>query len=166
MLLLHRSRPAFTLIETLIFLALFSFISLALFRTVWSIIQLSDTSKRFHLATLELVRAGQRIDYLIEDAESIEDVAADRLTLGMKGSSDTYTLFLENHSIMLERGGEINALTSTRVDIDQLTFTKAAADNQSARFVGYEITGHTDAGWTNLPLFLHGGSMVKRLINQ
>lgn len=162
----YRVQSAFTLIETLIFLALFAFISISIFRTMWSIIQLSESNKQFQLADMEMVRVGQRIDSLIRNAESVEETTEERLTLGIHGSPETDTLFLVGHSIVLERGGRRNVLTSSRVYIDKLSFFEAAAADHPARFVGYEINGHKETSWKNFPLMIRGGAMVKSLINQ
>lgn len=164
----YRRSPlaGFTLIELLLVLGISTFISLTLFRTIWEIVELSTMSKQLQLAQEDMVRAGKRIEYLVQNADSVESVDENQLLVGIRGSSEVIRIFLDRGTLYVERHGETDALTNRAVALEGVSFFEAKAHEKTATFIGYTLMGTTRLNNESFPVAYRGGALVNNLLNQ
>jgi type II secretory pathway pseudopilin PulG len=131
-LLSARSRGGFTLVELLVFVAIFAGISIAFVAILVSVAGVQ--TKQFSAAVVnqESQFVLQTIQRLVEGASLIEmpkDLSTSNLKLRMPGSAkDPTYVYLSSGTIYLKEteGGVPEPLTSSRVTVPSLTFTKRA----------------------------------------
>lgn len=159
-----KQAKGFTLIETMLFISLSAVVTLAIFAVIWNVLEVHKVSERFQASQLELMRAGEQINLLIRNADSVEAVGDNSIRLGVTNSSETVAITLENGVITVERGGVPVALTGDRLGISSLQFTSYSMSDTSARFITYEIYGSSRIGADSFPVNLRGGTEVRSLV--
>lgn len=120
---------AFTLIEALIYLALMSVIITGAIASAYPLFTNTGRSSVTILRDLESMFVFQKVSYLMNQASAIttpsSGAAGDTLTLVVGG--DAYEIELVDGAVTLTiNGGERVPLTASRVDIENLTFTREA----------------------------------------
>lgn len=163
--MLRSHHKAFTLIELMLAMSLMGVLALTAFSIIWNLLEVSAVGERFQAAQLELARAERRLNFLIRNADSVEAVASDSVTLGIAGSSDTVTVSLINGVLVVEQDSETTPLTGDRLGVSSLQFFEYTASGGNARMINYEIYGSSRVGADTFPVVVRGGAEVRSLIN-
>src|SRR3989344_1950392 len=155
------SRRGFTIIELLIFTAIFSIMSVAFLSALVSAIQIQVKQ----LATSEVNQQSQflldTIQYYVQSASLVElpsDTATTTLKLRTSSSStDPLYIYLSGDVVYLKQtdSGAAEALTSSKVAVSNLTFTKRANnpghDSVNVLFtIAYNAVSQTNSFFQNL----------------
>ncbi|KKS53467.1 MAG: Carbohydrate-binding family V/XII [Candidatus Magasanikbacteria bacterium GW2011_GWA2_42_32] len=158
-----RPRAGFTIIELLIFTAVFSVMSIAFLSALVSAIQIQTKQ----LAASEVNQQSQflldTIQYYVQSASLVElpsDTATTTLKLRMSSSStDPLYIYLSGDVVYLKQtdSGAAEALTSAKVAVSNLTFTKRANnpghDSVNVLFtIAYNAVSQTNSFFQNLQL--------------
>jgi len=159
----YSPNDGFTIIELLIFTAIFSIMSVAFLSALVSAIQIQVKQ----LAASEVNQQSQflldTIQYYVQGASLVElpsDTATTTLKLRMSSSStDPAYIYLSNSVVYLKQtdGGAAEPLTSSKVSVSNLTFTKRANspghDSVNVLFtIAYNTTSPTQSFLQNLQL--------------
>lgn len=158
-----QTRQGFTFIESLFSLALLGVMVTAFLSVAWNILEVSTLGERFQASQLELTRVGERINFLIRNADSLDEMTESSLTLGVAGSSEVIRIGLENGNLEIEQGGDTVRVTGDKLGISGLQFSVYTMPGTSARFISYEITGSSRIGADNFSAMLRGGAEIRSL---
>jgi prepilin-type N-terminal cleavage/methylation domain-containing protein len=113
----------FTLIEMVIYMALFSIIMGGLIVTVFQLVQSSEKLTSKDIVQGEINFVLKKLDWTLIGASSIS-VSADKKTLTVTNNSNSYVFKLENKKIKLN-GAD---LTTSNVEVTNLVFNKINTD--------------------------------------
>jgi hypothetical protein len=111
----------FTLLEAIIYFALVSAIVMGVIVSIYPLFTNTERASMAVLRDLESAFVFQKVAYLLNigDAASVSSG-----TLVVSSGGDTYRMFLEDGAVVLTiDGGASIPLTSSRVTIENLTFT-------------------------------------------
>lgn len=123
-----RSRAGFTLIELIIFVAIFTVAMgafMGVFTNVSGVAVRQSSTAEVHSQSQFLL---QTIQYYVERSSLIDmpaDTPSDTLRLWMSDSAaDPILIFSDGVYVMLNTGGPEESITSNKVEVSDLTFTK------------------------------------------
>ena len=128
---LHSDRSGFTLLELLIFSAIFAVLSVTFMGILVSVLRIQARQSGAAEVGQQSQFLAQVVQYYVERSSLIDmpvDTATTTLTLRMPSSgSDPIAIYVSGGIMYLtEAGGTPQALTSDRVTISNLTFTRRA----------------------------------------
>lgn len=157
------SFSGFTLVETLLVIGLSTVAMGTVFTVTWNVFEVGTSSERFQAAQLELIRAEERINLLIRNADSLEAVSETSITLGIADSSDEVVVSLNDQVIEVEQSGETVALTGDSVRVQSLDFSTYTLSDTAAQFIAYEILGGADEDMPHREVSVRGGAEMRVL---
>ncbi len=150
----------FTLFEVLLYLGIFSIMSLGLLMFNWNISDLGVKENVSRQTASDARFVAMRLETLIREAASVDegasvfDDADGRLVLGQPGSSDTVTISVAGGRVTL-MGTNIDpvAFHSSAAAVSELRFEHHGAASDGSEYVGFVLTlgsvqsGHTRASY-------------------
>ena len=141
-----KTLAGFTLFETILYIALFSLMAVAVLQFAWNTLDLGTKGQSFRQVHSEARFVSMRLNNLIRESEGVNTVdsllddPAGKLVLEKLGSSDTVTIELQNSRITLtETGGESIPLQSLGTVTTELRFTMEGNSTDQSEYVGYNF---------------------------
>ncbi len=145
-----RSKNGFTLIELMIFSAIFSVIMIAFISILVAITTVQGRQSGVSEVTQQSQFLLQQIQYYVERSSLIEmnsDVATDTLKLRMAASAeDPIYIYLSNNTVYIKQtdGGIAQPLTSNKVLVSNMSFTKRSnAPGHDSVAVSFSVSYNT-----------------------
>lgn len=144
-----RTLAGFTLIEVLLYLAIFSFIASALFAFAWNISDLGVKDRSARAVASDARLASEQIAMLIRSAADIDRSASrfddvdGKLVLEKKGGNGTVVIERTNGRITVRDSAAPDtavALTGAHSSANSLSFTDMSPADRTAAYISFLLT--------------------------
>lgn len=134
----------FSLLETILYLGIFSVMATALLQLSWDILDLGAKDRVSRRVFSDARFMTERINFFIRNAEGIDTGSSSlgdgKLVLTQPGTSDTVTLEVQNEQLVLtETGNASVVMTGSDARIQSLVFLESGSDTDGSHYVGYTI---------------------------
>lgn len=144
---MRKTLPGFSLFETVLYLALFSLLAIALFRFSWDVFDLHTKNQVLDAVFSDARLVTSRIDMLIRNASGINgaasrfDTADGKLVLEQLGSGNTVTIDIQNGNVVLTESGQPGTvLNSPKSKVVGLTFSKHGTQVDGSEYVSFSLS--------------------------
>ena len=155
LLLTSRRRRGFTLVELLMFIAIFTIIIIAFIAILVAVTRVQVRQSASAAVNQESTFLLQQVQYDVESARLVDatpDVASGSLQLRMASSAiDPTIISLSNGTVYVQQGagGTLQALTSGKVTVSNLSFTRHFNLNGSSTPYGTDSVSYSFTMATN-----------------
>jgi type II secretory pathway pseudopilin PulG len=137
----------FTLFETILYLAIFSILSMALLAFSWNMSDLETKEQVSRQVFSDTRFVTERLTYLIRSASSVDtgasvfDDADGQLVLEYPGTSDTTTIDIRSGRVtLIETGSDPVTLHASSDVVSELRFEHDGSSSDGSEYVGFIIT--------------------------
>ncbi len=137
-------QKAFTLIETVVYIGLFSFMLSGLFQSAFSLMQSTTTESTNIEINEEVSFVEHKLDWMFSDISKVQSPTGPSASSVLKIlkydiALNPVVVSLQNGILMISRNGQVAvSLTTANVHVDQVSFLYIAPDPTSLRKEGIQ----------------------------